>query len=93
MKYGIPSPTIEPPVPMYAVPEPEPTGNIAMYAVPTVKPEPTQTITPTPVQPFQPTNPWRINIQNIILNMFGGANSSFAQRISNSFQNFFSRWR
>ena len=87
-----------------AEPTPEPTGIVSLYAVP--KPTPTMIVEPTPQpivtpqpmpqpQPMliRPSNPWRINVRNIFLNMFGGENSSFAQRVMNVFDNFFSRWR
>ena len=98
--YAHPMPTPEPTeipmmaygiqVPMYALPNPE------IEPTPVVTPEPQPMPQPMPQpqpMPIRPSNPWRINVRNIFLNMFGGENSSFAQRVMNVFDNFFSRWR
>ena len=101
--YGI-APIIEPTVEPTPVVTPEPTGIVSLYAVPMptptmiVEPTPQPIVTPQPMpqpqpMPIRPSNPWRINVRNIFLNMFGGENSSFAQRAMNVFDNFFSRWR
>ena len=93
-----PTPTVEP-TPIVE-PTPQPTGiAVTMYGHPitTIEPTPQPIVTPQPQpqpQPIvNPSNPWRINVRNIFLNMFGGENSSFAQRVMNVFDNFFSRWR
>lgn len=108
-KYAVPSvtPTAEEPVvPMYAVPDPEPVPSpaptgiapVLKYAMPTPEPmpvptQPTYIPTPQPTIPHNPVNPWRINIPQIITNLFGNNGSSFAMRVNNAFANFFSRLR
>ena len=108
-KYAVPSvtPTAEEPVvPMYAVPDPEPIPSpeptgvapVLKYAMPTPEPmpvptQPTYIPTPQPTIPHNPVNPWRINIPQIITNLFGNNGSSFAMRVNNAFANFFSRLR
>ena len=102
-----PDPT-EAPVLKYAVPtfEPEPTGEIvAMYAVPRPTFEPAPTQKPTPAPPsggssgfigsrwnFRQNNPWRMNLTNILGNVFSNTTTFFYNRMEGFLKDIFSRF-